>query len=856
MKKRWFKATSAFLIITMLLSSGGVYALEDYRTSNRIDYMDEVFRFDLGEFAEGSEKPEVEDPYAWYIGILCDIGVYPEALRTKKGNSQVTYTEIDRILTSLVLKDTSYADAFDADNTERVTMYDALSKMCSVLGYHDVIEELGIESIAGKHKLLSGISYSADRKITFGEFSVLLWNTVNAEGLESDYSDGSISYRETDTAFLEYHLEISKVKGFVNALNGINLYKNEAPEDGFMEIDRAKYYFGDRSVNDYLGHSVVAYTRKNDNDENVILHIENAATDTAISIDFSDIDSVRDGKLSYYGKSGKAGALRSVDLSGIHSVTVNGNANAALSVLNDFQSLDGSVTFSKSGGSNAYDIAVIYTYEYFVIDSVDPYDERIYLKDHAEFGGKPYIEIPEKGYILCMLSGAAIRYTEFAPGNVIRVLQNEKKTYTELLGFSNTVTGEITRYASESGELTINQTTYKVAKSYSRRSDSVPLTVGVYGTFYVSHDRHIAGYKKVADAAYGFLRNVDTDGFRDRECSMQVFTENNEWKTLTLKEKITLDGKDRIDAKDALRYMSANGCTDSLIRYKLGADGQVTFIDTIVDDVNERSDPDRLLKVYEGTVTMSWQGGRWFRSDMGYRILNDRPVFELPSRPDKTEDYKAFASANLNQDEKDTYITLYSADSLGLCQVAVVSQQSDNIATDTTYWFYCESIAEAWSEEDGDFEYEMVGKRLQNGGAGEAVDFSVRVTKDKKESLENITPGAVAPGSLMRITYNSDGYLSGADVKFTDATLPPVYVDKISNYFQHFCGDVQEVDTERGYIKVDCQTETFVMPVICVIVIDKESYKCRKIGLGEIHVGERMFVFRAAGYGRICAIVR
>ena len=491
-----------------------------------------------------------------------------------------------------------------------------------------------------------------------------------------------------------------------------------------------------------------------------------------------------------------------------------------------------------------------------MVYSVDQYDERIYLKDNAEFNGKPYIEIPEKGYLKCTLGGATVKYTEFAPGNVVRVLQNEKKTYTELVGFSNTVTGEITRFSSQTGEFTINNTTYKVAKSYSRRNNAVKMALGLYGTFYVSHDRHIAGFKGVGDAAYGFLRNVDVGGFQDKECAVEVYTEGNEWKSFTLKEKITLDGREKVDAKDAVRYMSANGCLDALIRYKLNDDGQVTFIDTVVDDVNERSDPDRLLKAYEGTVTMSWQGGRWFRSDMGYRILNDRPVFELPNRLDKTEDYRVLTSANLNQDEKDTYITLYSADSLGLCQVAVVSQQSDNVATDTTYWFYCESVAEAWNEEDGDFDYEMVGKRLQNGGAGEAVDFSVRVTKDKKENLENTTPGAVAPGSLMRITYNTDGYLSGADVKFTDATLPPVYVDKISSYFQHFCGDVQEVDTERGYIKVDCQTEQFVMPVLCVIVIDQNTYKCRKIGIGEIHLGERMFVFRAAGYGRICAVVR
>ena len=68
-----------------------------------------------------------------------------------------------------------------------------------------------------------------------------------------------------------------------------------------------------------------------------------------------------------------------------------------------------------------------------------------------------------------------------------------------------------------------------------------------------------------------------------------------------------------------------------------------------------------IQSAYEGTVKQSWQGGRWFRTDMGYRILDSSPVFEVPKDVTKTENYRVKTGANLNNDEKDIYIKLYKS---------------------------------------------------------------------------------------------------------------------------------------------------------------------------------------------------
>ena len=192
MSKRSLKFISGFLIIIQILHSGA-FALDDYRNDNTIDYMDRVYRFDTDEFLEGYEDQERDDKYSWYIRILSDLGIYPKTMSDKKSDSQVTYSEIDSILTSVILQNEDYAKEFNAVNNDRVSMYDALSKICSMLGYDDMKDQLGVENIAAKNKLLTGVSYSGDRKITFGEMSVLLWNAINSHGMERDFSHGNVS---------------------------------------------------------------------------------------------------------------------------------------------------------------------------------------------------------------------------------------------------------------------------------------------------------------------------------------------------------------------------------------------------------------------------------------------------------------------------------------------------------------------------------------------------------------------------------------------------------------------------------------------------------------------------------------
>ena len=129
----------------------------------------------------------------------------------------------------------------------------------------------------------------------------------------------------------------------------------------------------------------------------------------------------------------------------------------------------------------------------------------------------------------------------------------------------------------------------------------------------------------------------------------------------------------------------------------------------------------------------------------------------------------------------------------------------------------------------------------------------------KKENLEATYPGAIAKGSFMKLTYDTDGFLSAAEVAFTEATLPAdFYTSSGGEYYQYFCGDVTEVDPERGYILVDIRTadEKSEFPLNKILCINKSDYSTRTISIGELLVGEKMYVYKSGGWGRICVIVR
>ena len=854
MKKRFIKTASVALLAVML--SQPAFAMSDYKNIYQIDYMDEIFRFDTGDLLEGIDvSEEKESPYERYMQILKSFGInlYDETGK-KTPESNAEYSDLYGAIASLVSSDSDFIESYKSGNfAGNITMRETLGFMADLLGYSQIKDEMGVQKIAYKEGILKGISYSEGRYITIGELAVMIWNTLNAKGVEMAVASNGASYRDEDGLLLERQLDIFEISGFLNAANGVNVFKNSYLKKGYVEIDRAPYLVGDSDAAKYVGKRVTAYVKgEEDTDDKTILYIEDEIGSGSITVDMKDINSVG----TYVEYETAEGKSKRIDIRDLEYVLFNGDSTKDASVLSDFDNMDGNVTFSPSGKNGNYDVAIVNSYEYFVIYSVDTHERRIYLKDNAKFRNENYIEIPENEIIFCTLDDKEVSYEELTSGQTIRVIQNSSRTYTDIQASSTTMTGKIEEYDRYARTVKINGAEYRVSKTYENNPNNISIKFNSFGAFYISKDKYIAGFKDGQDAVYGFLKRIYYNT-RAGEVYATVFSQMGKWEDYTLKKKIILDGQKDVKPTDAVTIIEANNATEKLIRYKINGANEITFIDTLTDEISEADDDKRIKLAYEGVVKQSWQGGRWFRTDIGYRILNESPVFSVPKNLDKTDDYTIKTGANLNNDEKDIYIKLYTADEIGICEAAIISEQADSIGEDTPYWFYCERIASVWNEENQESDYVMIGTRVTSSSLDCSEDFEVKVLADKKEKLEEANPGAVNKGAFMKLTYDSDGYMSAAETAFTNSTLPnEFWASTNTSYYQYFCGTVTHVDAERGYIVVNAVNKKKEFPLHNVLCIDSAENKARTISIGELRIGEKMYVYKSGGWGRVCVIVR
>ena len=82
--------------------------------------------------------------------------------------------------------------------------------------------------------------------------AVMLWNTLNAEGVAIKFTSDGATYEAASNPLLERQLSIYEVSGFLNAANGMNIYKNSSPNEGYVEIDRAGYLEGESNASEFL----------------------------------------------------------------------------------------------------------------------------------------------------------------------------------------------------------------------------------------------------------------------------------------------------------------------------------------------------------------------------------------------------------------------------------------------------------------------------------------------------------------------------------------------------------------------------------------------------------------------------
>lgn len=840
---------------------------EEVEQQYRIDYMDEIEWYDSGKFMDGFTVQEREVRYKASIDLLFDLGIYfleedYEAVKNgtpvntneieySKYEKSVTYADLYYVLNQIITQDMELSEEYKkAGSEERVTMQDALRYMADLLGYGMFKETVGMEKIVSDNRLLNGVSgYQAEKHITFGELSMLLLNTFEAYGVEQSYSGEALSIAPAKEKFMERQLDIYKTEGFVNAVGALNIFKNQPLRPGEVEIDRKKYNAGNSGAEDYLGKIVVAYFYAGEDDD-ILRHVYVHKRDESLTADLHDVE-YSQGKFVLYNGIKE---YKRIDSANIQYVLYNGVSSQDLSVLDEIEGKDGTLLLSSSSRDGVYDIVIINTYAYFVAYSVNPYDQRIYFRDNAELNGANYLELENFEEIVCTQNNQPVDYTTIPSGAVLRILACPENRYIQMTVFNEPVNGKI-EAMEEKNRVRIAGKEYWISETYRSNPQNIELTVGENGLFYVSADGYIAGYKRGNEMSYAYLYRVIQDELTE-DVLVELFTQDGTWEKYTVKEKnAEIDGIRRT-AASAYTYLTEGNVRNSVCRYKINSNNEITFLDTLLEEPTEKQDENRMRFAYEGNVRQSWFC-EWFRSDIGYRVRPSSIVFQIPKDVGEKENFAVKSGSNLNQDEQTIYMELYNPNSMNVCDVVVIGESREVLSNEVRQVFYCENISGLYDEAQEEVCYEMNGKLfMTNQGIGEETSYSLKVSLQDLEQFEKNYPGAIQAGTVMNFTADADGYVTAIEPWVYNNEIPADFHNKDNPYYQRFAGKITAVDMDEGYFSVTAAGSEIISSLSCCICIDAERQKARSIGIGELIVGERIYVNRTAGGARFAVVIR
>ncbi len=856
MRKVLLRTTGLLLASVCLLESAAM-AKTDYKNVYEYEYMDDVYRYDTGAYLENGEQ-DADAAHIKYMDMLNKMGFISYSAKA----GALRYDEFTWSAETLRGRDVK-----EQGTDERtVLMEEAVDYMNDILGYKKIYPEQSVEETAQGLGLLKGLSYDAKKEITAGEFAVLVWNTLNSQYVKVKLSGTAQEFEISNNSLLEDKFSIVKVKGFVDAIYKKNLFSKTQLRKDEVFIDRASYYKGNSGIEQYLGMRVLAYV-KQDGDEYTVLYAERENSEDSVTVDFKNIDQLD----SYIYYTTKSGEEKRIPLKDIKYIVRNWDVTTDISILDNYKNMDGTLTVSKSKKNEKYDCLIIKEYMYCTVASANAHSKKITLGNGIKLNGSSEINMSEDDVLICKKNGADFDWTQIVTNDTIKFMQNSDGSFKEISVSSTKLTGRVSDFDTEKNKVTIDKRDYYIASSYRNSSESRKIELNSTGTFYVSDDRYIAGFKPSSQYSYAYLRKIWKDDETDK-VTAEIFTENGEWKTYTLKDKITLDGKTGVSAENAVDTIRNNKMTDKVIRYKAKEGetvmdagfsvttlGEISFIDTFIDNFEEKDDEYRLLSGYTGTVTLG-SNAKWFKETQ-YSLMNDAIVFRIPSDTAKTEQYSVTTGSAMGGGNTLAYVEMYTPNDFLMCRVGTAGTPPSQIANENEYWMYVKSVGEGLDDEDEPV-YVLKGilvnqeskKKSQNNEK-----YQLTCSQTLKELIDLSSKNWLKPGTLLRVSFDQFNALKAASVIFTDNNCDEFY-DSVFNYYNSMCGYVTAVDPTLGtygYMKVLTLNEEYVLQAEGnIIMIDTQNDDVYISNLAEVRVGDKMYVHYAANGARMCVVFR
>ena len=519
--KKINRLLSVILALVVVISSVPVFARTVTDIPNS-DIIDDIFRFDVGGFLENQESTE-QDPDIEKIKLLDAIGMWDDA--TKSKDALLTMTEFSVIMSKVKLgSENALLKVYEKDPDDRkVTYKDVFEYILHATGYYYRCAQFGntdeaLLIVADEIGLISTNPENINAFVTRGQLAKLLAKAITIDLCIMEYtSEGSYKYTVADGKnILNRFHNIYNISGFVNAVPGLAVYGGTALREGYIQIERINVNASGLSVTDYFGTRVDAYVFFDDViNEYKLVYITPAQDNLVLDIDFKDIVEIKGNEIVYVDENETE---LEVLIDNFINISENGKKLNSLSEMSDFKKNEGKIRLVASAKSGSYDTAIIFKYDYYVVDYIDTLQNRVGIKYGMTHNGEKYVQLDDKKINRIFVDFALVDYTKIPVGKAIRVFQCVDTGYTEIIVSKESITGQITSIYDN--VLEVAGKSYRISKNILNRiteceTDNTLLyndklrmpELGANVTFYVV-DGVIAGYTTGQNYKYAYLKSA------------------------------------------------------------------------------------------------------------------------------------------------------------------------------------------------------------------------------------------------------------------------------------------------------------------------------------------------------------
>lgn len=692
-----------------------------------------------------------------------------------------------------------------------IELDDALKICLNVLRFKDYINALGgrtTDYLNTARKIdLIGTSVQ-NRVLSQREVTILLYNTLLSKPFDDSSiirDNGNVTYALKNETLLELLYDIQDDEGVVIANNITSLYRNvSSVSDGQINIDGMVYNFSDGAK--YLGQNVVFFKTKNHGSSiERIVALAPQNDDSTENIYASDVEKTDNG-ITYTDKDGKS---RKISVKN-PLLIYNGVADYG-ALTTDILSLAQKNNSVTSVYRNSYDVystvVVIYNYDYFCISGYDRSNMKLLAESLFDKSAVTYdLNNADKIEILC--DGSSVSDSYLKLDATIAVAQSKDKKALRIVVVDSTVTGSVSEIKYGSNVIVqINDKNYCLNDEFAKSDEAADISIGGSYKFRLDMLGDIVSVSKWGPGngsilAYVYARK-NPSGL-ETSPTYKIFTADGKTKEVTLKSKITLDGK-RVTASDADSFLApGKELKQQLLILKLNSDDMIASIDTALDTsdgVNSLNRIDnkknRRYLEYKNVGTMMFYG----ETNTTYQYLNhpvcyDTLIFTVPDEDVNYAYAENFLSVSSFSDGNkpiihDNYYTVdlykYNADSSFADVCVLYKKAGDEPSATSPYYLVNETMNALDKNESPAVLLEVLD--ISNGAPYNITVEPQAFFRYGNRMKNNVTPSYVKCTDFSGVTDISDLVSSGDIIQLgTSETGNGDYVNMIFDFSENKAG--------------------------------------------------------------------